>query len=133
MKGRRRLAAVLALGWLGGACVGAQLNLAQSPGRTTAGPAVHPSPPPSQRNPLCRPIPNTARPGPTAGTLPPDVAQVASQVQAVRQLWFKRAVIPEPLSQSDIQRQLHESLTQQFSGDLVQAEGRTDITIGVLP
>jgi hypothetical protein len=134
MRKRPLLAAALALGILGAGCVGGRLKLAPSPSpSSSSGPVVHPTVPPSQQNPLCEPGPRTGQPGPTAGSLPPDVAEVASQVQSVRELRFKRPVVPEPLSQDQIQQQLRDSLMKQFSGDQVQREGQTDITIGALP
>jgi hypothetical protein len=120
-------AAAVTLIMLMSACVGGRLKLAQSP--PTSGPSV----PPSEPNPLCEPAPRTGQPGPTAGALPADVAKVASQVQAVRDLRFKQPVVPEPLSKDQIEQQLRDSLTKQFSGDVVRREGQTEIAIGALP
>jgi hypothetical protein len=129
MTNRPLPAAALALAVLMSACVGGRVKLAQSP----SPPASAPSVPPSEQNPLCEPAPRTGQPGPTAGSLPPDVAQVATQVQAVRDLRFKQPVVPEPLGKDQIEQQLHDSLTDQFSGDTVRREGQTDIAIGALP
>jgi hypothetical protein len=128
-KGPLPAAAALTLIMLMSACVGGRLKLAQSPSPPTSGPSV----PPSEPNPLCEPAPRTGQPGPTAGALPADIAKVANQVQAVRDLRFKQPVVPEPLSKDQIEQQLRDSLTKQFSGDAVRREGQTEIAIGALP
>lgn len=93
-----------------------------------------PSAPPSEPNPLCRvpatPSPPVPKP---AGALPPAIAQVATQVQQVRGLSFKRRVVPEPVSRQEIERQLRTSLDADFPPDLAAREGRTWITIGAIP
>jgi hypothetical protein len=101
-----------------------------SPG---GGGTAHPTAPTPQANPLCRPIPQSSSPGPTSGSLPPVIAQVADQVQVVRDLRFTRPVVPEPLSQTELQAQLRKSLEEAYSTDLVRAEGQTDVTVGALP
>ncbi len=130
---RRLLAAAAALAVVAASCAGGGLKVQRSPSGTGSGLPGHPTAPAPQADPLCRPIPAPSSPGPTSGSLPPAIAQVATQVQAVRDLRFTRPVVPEPLSQTELQAQLHETLTREFTSDLVRAEGQTDITIGALP
>ena len=93
-----------------------------------------PSAPPSEPNPLCKAPPTPSPPVPKpAGALPPAIVRVATQVQQVRGLSFKRTVVPEPVSRQEIERQLRTSLDADFPPDLAAREGRTWVTIGAIP
>jgi hypothetical protein len=127
----RFVTTAVVVGLLAGACTGGSLRGLVTP--SPSGNAGHPTPPPSEANPLCRPAPPPTGPAPSGGSFPPAIAQVAGQVEQVRQLTFERPVTPEPLSQQEMQQQLRESLDQQFPADLVAREGQTLTTIGALP
>lgn len=132
MRLRSWVAAAVAVGLVAAACTSGQLGFVD-PSPSPTGPVAHPTAPDAQQDPFCEPVPSVTQPGPTSGALPPDIARVANQVQDIRGLRFKDPVIPQPLSQQQIQQELQDSLTQQIPVDAIAREQRTDITIGALP
>jgi hypothetical protein len=118
---------------LGASCFGGSLRGVQTASPSAASPRSRPTTPVLQADPLCRPLPRPTQTGPTVGSLPPDISRVADQVESVRQLRFTQPVVPEPLSPSQIQQQLQDTLSQQYAADVVAGEERTDITVGALP
>ena len=131
MTARRWAGALGAVALLAAACVHGKVELSVSPGSSPVG---HPTAPPTQDDPLCKPSPSGGgRPQPSGGSLPPDIAKVAGQVEEVRGLTFERPIVPEPLTQQQMQQQLQDSLQQQVPAGLAAREGKTLITIGAVP
>jgi hypothetical protein len=88
----------------------------------------------SELPPLCHRDVSKRSPEPShPGTLPPVIARVADQVAQVRGLAWEHPVVPEPLTESKIQKLLSDQANSQFPGGELARNGRALITIGVLP
>jgi hypothetical protein len=138
----RRRAAVAAA-WLCasllvGSCVTAQVGPAvEGPSRPSAGASA---PAPGQTStpaadPLCRPVPPSPLPAPTetSAALPPAIAAILPQLEAVRGLRFLRAVTPRPVTQPEMASIIADSVDQSLPADRALATEQAWTTIGVLP
>ncbi len=91
------------------------------------------SPQPIQPASLCRHPKTPERPGPTSGTLPPPISDVAGQVEEIRELRFVRPVVPEAVSQAGVAQLLQGSLDHSFPEEMESRRGKAWAAIGVIP
>jgi hypothetical protein len=126
----RRAALLVAAAMVAAACTGGVRALPTATG-AVQNPVVSVAPP--VPDPLCPVIPTESPPASPGSALPSDIAQVASQVEELRDLHFDHPVAAEPRSRAALTRTLDGLVSQGFPSDEALREQRTFITMGAIP
>lgn len=96
--------------------------------------AASPEPPASRPLKLCdRPPPPSEEPGSEPAELPAAIQEVAEEVEGVRGLKYRTAVVPEPLTRDEIDLRLRESIDRSFPQEIMERRQRAWIAMGALP
>ena len=84
-------------------------------------------------DPLCPVPPSPSPPLPAEGSLPPEIAEVADQVEEVRGLAFDDPVVAETKSPADLEGILRDELERSLPAEEAARQQRTLMTIGAIP
>jgi hypothetical protein len=133
--GRRRPRAILTLALWGVVAVSCTGGLRSLPTTVVTESPSNPAPavPPPVPDPLCPVLPSPSPPPAAEGSLAPEIAQLADQVQGLRELTFEHPVVPETQSPAQLERTLQDQLASSFPVDEAARQQRTLITMGALP
>ena len=138
MSARRLKAALLGVAFLAVACTGGSWGSGRiSPTAlpSTTNPPLSLPTTPAAADPLCRARPTPSRPAAAApaGSLPTVIAQVARQVEQVRNLTFLRPVPAEPVSSGRMAQLLGQNAKAGTPKAEVARTGKAWATIGAIP